>query len=226
MKKIAHFLSLAALLMTGLPMQAQIFDRVAPPDHSEEVIKKNLPTEVQAYLRVGPAMGLYGGENSRGTDPIFSYMAEMGVNIPFNDPTWGFQPALRLVMKGAKMPYDVGDKPNLAIHQQYVEVPLYFSGTFAAKEKSFLRMAMGPFIAYGISGNAKYRGVEVSTFGANGLAMRRFDMGVGYEFTYQYQHFQLTLGMDTGFIPALGKDDDGNRFPTNGSIYLNVGYAF
>lgn len=214
---------LAVCLLLPMTISAQVLDNVVHPTIQEVNDERSLPTKPQAYIQLGLGMGMYLGENSKETDPILGYLTEVGVNIPFKNPVYGFQPAIRFVQKGAKVPYDYGDKPNTTIRQQYVEVPLYFTVSYAGKEQSLFRIGLGPYVAYGVGGKTSYHSYKVSTFGTDGFDMRRFDVGLGMDFVCQIRSWRFGLGMEYGFIPGFGKDSYGNRWPTNGLIYLAAG---
>jgi len=232
MKKL--LLSLLTMTM-ALPMAAQdVFERNNRQPTYSEIVQDQLSHKPRPYVRLGGDISWFVGRGTDGMGVIAGVMAEAGLEIPMKNRTWGFQPALRYITKGSKAPWETGGKNNTTLTQPSLEIPLFAFMRMPLNNDGILKMALGPYLCYGLSGTAKHDRVKHNLFGTgpNDLNMRRFDVGTGFEFSYQKSHFEATLGVETGFIPVhegtWGKDDRGNKisWPRHGTIYLNVGYVF
>lgn len=232
MKKLLFSILMVAL---ALPTTAQdVFERnIHQPSYSE-VVKDQLSQKPRPYVRLGGDISWYIGRGTDGMGVIAGFMAEAGLEIPMKSATWGFQPALRYITKGSKAPWETGDKANTTITQPSIELPLNVFMRMPLSNDGILKMALGPYLCYGLSGTAKYNGHKYDLFGKGPQTtnMRRFDVGTGFEFTYQKSHFEVTIGLEAGFIPVhegtWGIDDRGNKisWPKHGTMFLNAGYVF
>lgn len=109
--------------------------------------------------------------------------------------------------------------------------------------KNEWRVLVGPYIAYGISGNGNIKTTingneekeNVNAFGSDGLYRTRFDYGLSSEIQYIHKdHFNIGLYMENGFRDLYKSD---NAFESimddlfvvskiNITVGLSVGYIF
>lgn len=231
MKKL---LSALLLLLVVLPAAAQ--DVFESAEHPARVHKATnfVKAGTRPYVRVGGVNSDYTSSyRLKGVKGIWGFTAEAGADVFFRNSYVGFKPGLRYITKGARVPWNIGDRANAKVHQQTLELPLDVTMNLAFDDASWFQVALGPYFAYGMGGSTYYDGRSYETFGGVGtMGLRRFDVGVNIECTAVYHHFTATLGGESGFVPVHGgyagtTDDNENvRWPRNRSFYMSIGYEF
>lgn len=181
--------------------------------------------QVLPFVKVGGALNDYCGENSGGIDSKVGYQVGVGLEIPFSNSAYFFQPALMYFQKGAKMDNNTGT--NFDFTQNYFELPVNVGYKYDFNEKWGVKFLCGVYFAYGISGNTEVHSHSgegsLSTFG-NAIGYRKFDFGLTYEAQLRFSdRFFIGLGSETGFIP-LHASIEGLTYPRNLSYTLNFGF--
>ncbi|ETD21598.1 MULTISPECIES: hypothetical protein [Prevotellaceae] len=94
-----------AVLLIFLPLagRAQIFGG----DNTDYI--KNGPGP---FIKGGVVLSDYIGRYSEGTKSKVGYSTELGVEFPFRNKLYGFQPALRVIKKGAKVPWKENEEAD------------------------------------------------------------------------------------------------------------------
>lgn len=178
--------------------------------------------ETKPFIYGGIGSGDFWLQNAEGVDPIFAYNVGVGLELPFNQSNWGFQPALQFLSKGGK-----DEEQNLTMRMSYLEVPLDFFYKNSFNAKWGYKIAFGPYLGYGITGdtNVKVGNVKtsVSSFGDQ-IGFRRFDAGLNLQALMTTGNLFFGFNYDFGFIPIHEKVDD--AFPCNNSSVVTLGIYF
>lgn len=118
-----------------------------------------------------------------------------------------------------------GKGDGVKVHLNYLELPVLIKGGFAVSDEFILLPFIGPYFAYGISGQTTYSGenghdVKVSSYEDNGF--KRFDMGFKLGCGAEYSLFYLELGFQFG-VQDISKNEQTAR---NRSLFANFGINF
>ncbi|GAB4013265.1 hypothetical protein GCM10028808_31830 [Spirosoma migulaei] len=145
----------------------------------------------------------------------------------FNNEHFALMPGVQLIRKGNKVSDSFGTDVT---HLLYLEIPVYaLYRHYLPDNKGELFGGLGPYFAYGLSGNFKstFNGQTSSfpAFGGNG-GFKRFDAGLALTAGYQFPNsLRIRLGYELGLTNIesgpSGPDDDKAY---NRAISLNVGY--
>lgn len=222
---------MVALSTSLLAANAQrVFNRVERPSLSQRA-NDFLRPGVKPYVRGGMSVGMFAGEGSRDLGNVVGGMLEGGLEIPFKDLQYGLQPAVRFMMKGGTLPWDGSNNNNATARMNYIEIPINFYMVYPFNERNSIKMALGLYGAYCVSGSATLhesgRSYKYNVFdGSWDYPFRRGDVGAGFEFTYQHSHLQATIGLEAGFLSMQQGMDGDVKSPCLGSVYLNVGWQF
>ncbi len=107
----------------------------------------------------------------------------------------------------------------------YLQLPVYAGTKIAAGQGLDIILGVGPYIAYGLSG-------EEGTFGDSGM-FRRFDFGLTAMGGVQFNKFQITLGYDLGLVDLINtpgwsaaKNEAGISSMCNRNLKASVAYFF
>lgn len=193
--------------------------------------------KVQWGIEVGAGLSTWMGKNADGSKPLFNPKVGVTMDIPLN---WlvSFQTGLNWTSKGAsyKMYNDFVTGTNVMskVHanQNYFQMPLLAAFHVAATRNFDMVFTVGPYIAYGVSGQSEtdvdaltmswatfddlYLGGKYISDGYN-----RFDAGVQTGVGLDFKDWTLGLDADFGFCKIAP-----GASPYNFSMYFTVGYKF
>ena len=183
--------------------------------------------QVRPFIQAGIGGSEFWLQNAEGTEARFSYLVGAGVEIPVKNQ-FGIQPALMLVSKGADAPPSKNDNIETNIHLVYLEMPLDVTYRAAISDNWQVKVAAGPYFAYGIGGDTEVKTTRRHT--TNGSfsgesPMRRFDAGLNVQVLFEYKRVFMGMNWDMGFIPIHKKEPALNNktFPCNSTGALTVG---
>ena len=201
---------------TFLPLagRAQVFGSPA-----ESYVKNG----VKPFIMGGIAACDYFGKYSGGVKTTVGYSIEFGIEVPFRNKLYGFQPALRLIRKGAKVPWVMEGQADTDVSQFYLEMPLDFTVCFGLTQNGCFKSYGELYISYGVAGTVEHKGSSYDTFGSSGYDFSHFDLGLDVGLSYEYKKFIVRIGVETGFIPVREDDNMGREWPRNRCMYLGVG---
>lgn len=134
-------------------------------------------------------LGIKGGvnySNIMGKDASDLYEAKIGFNAglaaDFNfAPEMAIQTGLFFTTKGAN--FKATNKASIDL--MYLQMPIHFAYKVSVTPGTRVVLHAGPYVAYGVSGKAKYKDISVDVFkeynflGNSYSAIQRFDAGVG-----------------------------------------------
>ena len=214
------------LLVSVVGLRAQItFGQTNLPEETPSNVPDELSHTVRPFVKVGVVTSDYVGKYIGGVKSRWGWMAEAGLGIPLKNPSVSFQPSLRLISKGAKVPWNEKDRANSTVEQVCVEVPLNFFYTFPLPHHSQVSFGTGLFVSVGVAGDVTYQGQTAGTYGSGGLGLRRADVGIDIEMSFKYHKLIVSMGAETGFIPIHSDTREMSPFPRNRSFYLSAGVA-
>lgn len=104
------------------------------------------------------------------------------------------------------------------VHLNYLELPVLIKGGFAVTDEFILLPFIGPYFAYGISGQTTFADQKVSSYDY----FKHFDMGFKLGCGAEYSLFYLELGFQFG-VQDISKSEQAAR---NRSLYANFGINF
>lgn len=133
---------------------------------------------------------------------------------------------LEYVVKGPKV--DGGEGNGDRINLNYLQLPVHIAYKYELTPDLKLVADIGPYLAYGISGEIKYKAIgdyeayEVDAFDDG--AYKNFDLGVGLGVGMEVSRINIRIGYDYGLSKI-------NEFQSivdmeNSSIAFTVGYKF
>jgi hypothetical protein len=179
--------------------------------------------QTRPFVYGGFGAGDFWLENADGVDPIFAYNVGVGLEVPFNQGNWGFQPALQFISKGG-----TDEEQDITMRLSYLEVPLdfYYKKSFNATWG--YKIAFGPYLGYGITGDTTVKNgsvkASVSSFGDE-MNFRRFDVGLNLQALMTAGKLFFGFNYDFGFIP-LHEKVESETFPCSNSSLLTIGMYF
>lgn len=163
------------------------------------------------------------------------YKLGVGMEYTFSNML-SVEPAVLLSSKGMRV---TGSAPyiksyDLTINQMYIEMPINALLRIPIYNKLGVMIAVGPYFAYGIAGDAvsqtlwqsgTFSEESVKTFGSgeNDLNFNRFDMGINAGVTLELVRFSLGVEGQYG-LTKLRSDFNDN--PKNVNYCFTVGYKF
>lgn len=103
----------------------------------------------------------------------------------------------------------------------YLQVPLHLAYKLPLSTDIKLLVGAGPYVAYGIGGNAKGTGMSDKVFSAE--LMKKLDYGAGATAALEFGKFGLGAGYDIGLNNV--SEPKGTKLK-NRTAYLTVGYKF
>ena len=188
-------------------------------------------------LRGGVNMQTINGKDTGGKklelDMIPGFNAGVVVEIPVA-PEFFFQSGLLYTTKGAKDSKALLGMGSLKYNLSYLELPLNFLYKPVLGNGHFL-LGFGPYVAYGLSGNAQYSvgnisyddkvqfANEYSSVNPYGAYMKRLDYGANLFFGYQ-----LSSGISLQLNTQLGMaqiNADNTTFPNSETSFKNTGFG-
>lgn len=164
--------------------------------------------------------------------------AELGLSQEASGAYMDF--AALLTLKGAKI--DGGSIASFKFNPYYLEVPVHIGYKYAVNDDFALFGSVGPYIAVGLFGKAKFNmgsafddlaemeGIEIEgmegkslsedIFGDDGL--KRFDFGLGLKAGVEFsKKYQVAISYDFGLVEVA--KDSGMK---NRNLMLSLGYMF
>lgn len=228
MKKI---ILLAAMVLSVAQMSAQVvFAPRQSADNQNDELASRISPKVKFFVRAGVAASDFVHKDVQETSTHWGYTVETGAMIPFRNTLFGLQPSIKLIDKGSRIPVSgSGYRAKMDINQTTIEIPVNFTMELPFTEDNSLRMAMGLYGAYGLSGNASLLGEKVGIY-TNTIGMKRGDIGCDLEMSWRYYHLLVSLGMQAGFIGVFEKPEDyglpSDINPHHRSFWLTAGYVF
>ena len=183
--------------------------------------------QVRPFVQAGIGASEFWLMNAEGTEGRFAYHVGVGVEIPVKNQL-GIQPSLLLVSKGANAPASKNDDIETNINLVYLEMPLDVTYRFAMGSKWNLKIAAGPYFAYGIGSDTEVKTpYSHNTYGSysGNSPMRRFDAGLNSQAVFEYKLLFFGLNWDMGFVPIHKKERslDNKTCPCNYSAALTMG---
>lgn len=183
--------------------------------------------QVRPFIQAGIGGSEFWLQNAEGTESRFSYHVGAGVEIPVKNQ-FGVQPSLMLVSKGADAPPTKNDNMETNIHLVYLEMPLDVTYRATISDNWQIKMAAGPYFAYGIGGDTEVKSsnfhTTIGSFSGES-PMRRFDAGLNAQIVFEYKRVFMGLNWDMGFVPIHKKEPalDNKTFPCNSTGAFTVG---
>lgn len=178
-------------------------------------------------IRAGMNMSNFSGDDAEDLDSRIGFNVGVSVDIPLLQSLY-LQTGLYATQKGAKYEED-GDE--LKFNPLYLEIPVLASYRYDFSESTQLQINVGPYLAYGISGKAKYteydghasKSAEVDFFGDDDdqFGGKRFDVGLQVGAGITVSKFYLGCAYEFGFSDAV-KDLKAK----NSNFMVNLGYNF
>ena len=141
-------------------------------------------------------------------------------------------PSLEVAIKGTKWSYkEDGYSADETLNPIYVQIPILGAYRFNLDDDWNLTFKVGPYFAYGVAGDAKYKGKDASgntysetesLFGD--FDAKRFDAGVDVGIDFEYHRFVFGAEFERGFMSFSPDDADFNIY--NQAFYVTLGYKF
>lgn len=171
------------------------------------------------FVRGGVGEAEYWLMNAQGSKGIFGYQLGVGAELPFKNSSWGFQPIIQYVAKGAQ-----DEETSLTMHLNYLEVPLDFYYKAEWGKGWGFKVAVGPYLSYGLNGQTKVSSgaASVSVDSFSDEHFRRVDAGLNTDFYFSYNKFFFGMSYDMGFIPVHEKSR-GDTWPSNYTGMFSIG---
>jgi len=171
------------------------------------------------FIRGGIGGAEFWLKNAEGTESILGYHLGIGAELPFKNTSWGLQPVVQYVAKGAQ-----DEDSNLTIHLNYLEVPidLYYKTEWG--QKWGFKAAFGPYLSYGTFGQTEVSNgsAKVSVDSFSDEQFKRIDAGLNVDLTISVNKFFFGISYDMGFKP-VHKKSDGETWPCNYSGLFSIG---
>ena len=184
--------------------------------------------QVRPFVQAGIGNSRFWLMNAEGTKGRFAYYGGVGVELPVKRTPLGIQAALVVTSKGADAPPTKNDNIETNFNLIYLEMPLDVTYRTAIGEVWGLKLAGGPYFAYGIGGKTEVETPRLHTRydSFSGVSpMRRFDAGLNAQLLFEYKRLFFGLNWDLGFVPIHEKERelDNKTFPSNTSTAITVG---
>jgi hypothetical protein len=183
-------------------------------------------------------------------DGVFGGRIGLEMEYPINRRI-SIQPGLFLYKKGScnssSSEITIDDKSTdyneykSTVHLYYLEMPINAAfHVHFGNSNNGMQFAVGPYLAYAIDGHSTDQHFQnhvikkdetISTFGKDGMYLRRFDLGVNFGIHFELGHFLIGNYFDLGItnINHDGSDDviismlSDSR---NNTIGFEIGYKF
>jgi hypothetical protein len=149
---------------------------------------------------------------------------------------WGLQAGLLLNTRGAQGKED-DVKYGYSIYE--LQVPVFFTGTFAINDDLKVKANVGPTFGIGLAGKhfitvdgkdyTKEEGNENIYKKADGVekaAFKRFNFGIAAGAGVEFRSIYLGVGYDLGLSNLNNYDSDSKYAVKTGSFTINVAYTF
>lgn len=150
----------------------------------------------------------------------------MGVGMDYGfTENWSLQSGLMITSKGYKLK-EMGEK--LKVRPIYLDIPILAAYKFAISDNAKFVVNVGPYMAIGLGGKAKWDDVDAKLFDDKGADWKRFDLGIQYGIGLELgEHYLVNFTGQNGFIAPRDYSDgyDGDK-PKNMSFAIGVGYRF
>lgn len=184
--------------------------------------------QVRPFVQAGLGSSQFWLMNAEGTEGRFAYHGGVGVEFPIKETPLGIQAALIVTSKGADAPPTKDDNIETNINLIYLEMPLDVTYRTAIGGAWGMKLAGGPYFAYGIGGKTEVETPRLRTrydsFGSISR-MKRFDAGLNAQIIFEYKKLFFGMNWDLGFIPIHEKEHelDNKTFPSNTSTAITIG---
>lgn len=196
--------------------------------------------QVNFSVKGGLCFANYIDENSNSADAKSGLVFGVNMDIPLQNSNFSFSPSLLFISKGADMTMNtsltlsdgtgISTMSKMTATQNYLEIPITMKYRLPISSKLNLTMALGPYLACGISGKTKistsYSGVaisrEMNSFGKE-VGIHRLDYGIIYGVGIEYDKLIFSIDYDHG-LPSIHDHYNGQSWIKNESIALTLGY--
>jgi len=220
-------------------MTIQFFRKVCLIFGSAFLLANSIYAQASFGIRAGVNLQNINGKDATGdklkNDLAPRFHVGIQADIPIA-PEFYFQPGLLFITKGAKSEIIIVEQAVTSdLNISYIELPLNLLFK-PALGNGHLLLGVGPYLAYGIGGKAKYEGAGITgtqdvefenevTLGAtaNTYYMRPFDAGANLFVGYQFAgglFFQLNTQLG-----LLKINPDYTNAPNNDTEYRNTGFG-
>lgn len=185
--------------------------------------------QVRPFVQGGLGTSEFWLMNAEGTKARFAYLGGLGVDCPIKNTQWGIRVAVMMSTKGADAPPTADDNTDMTIQMNYLELPLDVTYRAAINNDWSVKLAGGPYFAYGIGGDTEVKtnlGRTVVGSFSGPSPMRRFDAGLNAQMMFEYKKLFFGVNWDLGFVPTHEKERalDNKTFPSNSSSAIIVGF--
>lgn len=180
---------------------------------------------IKAGFGLSQAVGLNSEGNSK---PKFVFKGGVGAEIPFKK-NFMLMPSFEYANKGAKWEHkEVGLDATINMH--YLQIPVLLAYRIPVKASN-LTFKAGPYFAYAISGNLKYKTTDAETIleGTDNINLfkndaggKRFDVGIDAGIDLEYHSFVIGVEYERGFSKMV----DAGSHVNNSAFYMTLGYKF
>lgn len=183
-------------------------------------------------FEVGIGMSGWMGDAADGSNVIFNPRVGVNVDIPLNE-WFSFQPGLSWVSKGAKIDIPMSNNidSNVAVNQNYFQVPLMAAFHMRATDNFDLVFTAGPYVAVGVNGKTEvdvddmsvsWKTFKDATVGGEQIwnGYRRFDAGIGIGAALDFPHWIIGVDADFGLCKLY------ENGPRNFDLFFSAGFKF
>jgi len=188
-------------------------------------------------VKAGMNLSNFSGNGADGMDAKVGFNVGLTLDYALTQDVY-LMTGLEFSMKGGK------DKGSISYggvsftgeekdNPMYLQIPIHVGYKFNVTEYTKLVLHVGPYLAYGVGGKSKIKGVA-TVEGETGsidtdydffsdATAKRFDMGLGLGVGAEFGKFGIGLGYDLGL---LNISQNKNFKVRNMNAYLTVGYKF
>lgn len=213
MKKILLF---AVIVLCSLTASAQTGG--ASPFFSTEKAGQGVNFGIELGVNMSKLTGDIDNVKSR-----VGFNAGVAVNIPLVKSLY-VKTGLQYTEKGVK---GKGESSGSRITAGYIELPVLASYRYDFDGQTQLQVNIGPYFAYGVTGEVKSQGLfngTLDTFGDNGV-LKRFDAGLHLSAGVTVsRNVYAGLGYEFGLNNINDTEDDVSL--KNGNFFVSLGYIF
>ena len=150
------------------------------------------------------------------------FHAGIGADFEFA-PNIALQTGLFYSTKGAEFSNtDDGDIISSDVTANYLQLPLHIAYKIDVTPGTKVVLHAGPYVAYGIGGEAKFGPLSLDTFDKD-LGFKPFDAGFGLGVGAEFGKILVDLGWDMG-LTNLSRVDNVDIKTQN--AYISLGYKF
>lgn len=170
-------------------------------------------------VRFGGTLASISGDNSVGTKTGLTLAGVIGLRLSSTSPVF-LESGLYYTQRGAK-------DDDFEITHNNLEIPLVVKYGFKATDEIALLPFIGPYFAYAVSSDQKYKGKEIKDKDGNVISgvhrVNRNNMGFKLGCGAEYNKLYLELGYQFGLTNIWDSDDYTGH---NNALFLNFGVNF